>query len=65
MWREGMDVPRPEVRVYPRVGRPILWVYVQGAWRFAPVTARHDWADGRIVYQCEVRLRGVSGQSGQ
>jgi hypothetical protein len=55
-WREDSGVPQPTVHLYPRIGRPVLWVYTGGAWRWAPVGARHDWPDGRVAYQCEVRL---------
>ncbi|MGW5434481.1 hypothetical protein ACWET9_46445 [Streptomyces sp. NPDC004059] len=45
---------RPKVTTYPRVGDPALEVFSHGAWRWAPVTARQDWADGRDFYQVSV-----------
>lgn len=52
------DWPEPVVWLWPRVGRPALWVWSHGAWRWAPVVARQDWPDGRVAYQVEVDLTG-------
>lgn len=56
-WQEG-NGPRPRVWTWPSTDRPALWVWSGGAWRWAPVTARQDWADGRTAYQVEVDLTG-------
>ncbi|MFD0501681.1 hypothetical protein [Streptomyces rhizosphaericus] len=56
-WRVE-DGPRPRVWVWPHGDRPALEVWSRGRWRYAPVTARQDWADGRRFYQVEVDLRG-------
>jgi hypothetical protein len=37
---------------------------MQGRWRNALVRARHENADGRVVYQAEVTLRGPDGIEG-
>jgi hypothetical protein len=37
---------------------PALRVWSRGRWRWATVTARQDWADGRTVYQVHVDLGG-------
>ena len=52
-WRPG-DGPPPKVRTWPPGEQPALWVWLRGKWQYAPVTARQDWADGRVVYQVEV-----------
>ncbi|MGW1800017.1 hypothetical protein ACWCQN_29695 [Streptomyces sp. NPDC001984] len=59
-WRRD-DGPEPKVTVYPRVGGPVLEVFSHGAWRWAPVAARQDWADGRVFYQVSVRLTDTTG----
>lgn len=59
-WRPA-DGPRPTVHVYPPAGRPALWVYASGAWRLGWVTARHDYADGTVVYQVEIALPREDG----
>lgn len=51
--------PKPVVRVFGGPGqgpRPWLWVYVEGDWRRAVVTARQDYPGGVVVYQVEVTL---------
>ncbi|MGW1157746.1 hypothetical protein ACWD48_05870 [Streptomyces sp. NPDC002519] len=58
-WRRD-DGPEPKVTVYPRVGGPVLEVFSHGAWRWAPVAARQDWADGRVIYQVSVDLAGTT-----
>jgi hypothetical protein len=58
-WRRE-DGPEPKVTTYPQVGDPVLWVWSHGAWRWAPVTARQDWADGRVIYQVSVDLDGTT-----
>ncbi|WP_409473539.1 hypothetical protein [Streptomyces sp. HC307] len=52
------DGPEPEVWTWPPGDRPALKVWSAGAWRYAPVTARQDWADGTFRYQVLVDLRG-------
>ncbi|MGC4950971.1 hypothetical protein ACLQ2N_32865 [Streptomyces sp. DT224] len=56
-WKES-DGPRPRVHCWPRTGRPALYVRSHNRWRYAPVEARQDWADGSVVYQVAVDLRG-------
>lgn len=56
-WRPK-DGPEPKVWSWPAGDRPALYVWSTGAWRFAPVMARHDWPDGRVVYQVAVDLDG-------
>ncbi|MER5757331.1 hypothetical protein [Streptomyces sp. NPDC002088] len=58
-WRRE-DGPEPKVTTYPHLGGPALAVWSHGAWRWAPVMARQDWADGRIFYQVSVNLDGTS-----
>lgn len=61
------EKPRAVLQVRPRrLGcgrgrtgdRPALAVWSCGAWRFAPVKARQDHADGRTVYQVAIDLDG-------
>lgn len=56
-WRPE-DGPRPQVWTWPRSDRPALRVWSAGAWRYAPVLARQDWADGAVYYQVSVDLLG-------
>jgi hypothetical protein len=56
-WRPG-DGPRPRVTTWSPGNRPALAVWSHGKWRYAPVVARQDWADGTVRYQVEVDLRG-------
>lgn len=56
-WRPE-DGPRPVVWTWPKADRPALKVWSAGAWRYAPVMARQDWADGSVRYQVSVDLRG-------
>lgn len=56
-WRRE-DGPPPRVRTWPPGNRPALLVRSAGRWRRARVTARQDWADGRVIYQVEVDLLG-------
>ncbi|MFD9395016.1 hypothetical protein ACFWBB_31090 [Streptomyces sp. NPDC060000] len=56
-WRPE-DGPRPEVKTWPRGDRPALEVWSAGRWRYAPVMARQNWADGTVRYQVDVDLRG-------
>jgi hypothetical protein len=56
-WRPS-DGAKPKVTTWPPGDRPALKVWSHGAWRYAPVRARQDWADGRVFYQVEVDLRG-------
>ncbi|MET8405918.1 hypothetical protein [Streptomyces sp900116325] len=53
------DGPSPKVWCWPRTDRPALYVWSHGKWRYAPVQARQDWADGRTVYQVDVDLAGT------
>ncbi|MER7477418.1 hypothetical protein ABTX60_07145 [Streptomyces sp. NPDC126510] len=56
-WRRE-DGPRPEVWTWPSTDRPALKVMSAGEWRYAPVRARQNWADGTVRYQVEVDLLG-------
>ncbi|MET9528193.1 hypothetical protein [Streptomyces coeruleorubidus] len=56
-WRPS-DGEQPRVTTWPPGNRPALRVWSHGAWRYAPVRARQDWADGRVFYQVEIDLRG-------
>lgn len=56
-WRPE-DGPSPEVWTWPRGDRPALWVWSAGRWRYAPVLARQNWADGTVRYQVEADLLG-------
>ncbi|TGB03225.1 hypothetical protein [Streptomyces sp. MZ04] len=56
-WRPG-DGPEPTVTTWPAGDRPALRVWSHGSWRYAPVLALQEWADGTIVYQVSVDLRG-------
>lgn len=60
-WRPEMG-RRPRTTVYPYARRPRLRVRAAGAWRTATVTARHDWPDGRVVAQVEIRLPAPGGR---
>lgn len=52
------DGAQPTVTVWPTGNRPALSVRSGGKWRYAPIRARQDWADGRVFYQVEVDLYG-------
>ncbi|MFI7142894.1 hypothetical protein ACIBQ5_35885 [Streptomyces massasporeus] len=56
-WRRE-DGPEPKVTTWPTGNRPALAVWSHGRWRYAPIMARQDWADGRVFYQVEVDLLG-------
>ncbi|MET8696886.1 hypothetical protein ABZV65_30600 [Streptomyces bauhiniae] len=56
-WRPE-DGPAPVVWAWPAGGRPALGVWSAGRWRYAPVRARQEWADGTVRYQVEVDLLG-------
>lgn len=58
-WRTE-DGPPPKVWTWPNDDRPALRVWSAGRWRYAPVLARQDWADGTVRYQVEVDLRGTT-----
>ncbi|MGW9031428.1 hypothetical protein ACWGQ5_46920 [Streptomyces sp. NPDC055722] len=47
-WRSS-DGPPPKVSTWLAGDRPALKVFSHGAWRYAPVLARQDYADGRVV----------------
>lgn len=59
-WREGAG-PAPRVTVYPHGQQPLMRIRIDGAWRTATVRARHDYPDGRIVYQVDIRLPARPG----
>jgi hypothetical protein len=55
------DGPPPRMHVYvseeyPPGDEPLMHVRWQGRWLLAPVRARADWADGRVVYHVDLRL---------
>ncbi|MFD5589336.1 hypothetical protein ACFWII_36805 [Streptomyces sp. NPDC127063] len=56
-WRPE-DGPRPKVTTWAAGSEPALMVWSHGRWRYAPVMARQDWADGRVFYQVHVDLLG-------
>ncbi|OEJ21071.1 hypothetical protein BGK67_34830 (plasmid) [Streptomyces subrutilus] len=56
-WRPE-DGPAPKVWSWPAGDRPALRVWSCGAWRYAAVMARHDYPDGRVIYQVAVDLDG-------
>ncbi|KOU50076.1 hypothetical protein [Streptomyces sp. WM6378] len=60
-WREGAGPP-PQVWLWPRGDRPALWIRAAGRWRYAVVMARHEYADGRVVVQVDVRLPRQSAE---
>lgn len=61
-WREG-DGPRPAVWTWPLTDPPALWVRQNGMWRWAAVTARQDWSDGRTAYQVLIGTDGTTSKS--
>lgn len=56
-WRPE-DGPAPIVTTWPRAARPALKIRVKGTWRYASVTARQEWANGRVAYQVELDADG-------
>ncbi|HET6857186.1 MAG TPA: hypothetical protein VFH94_08840 [Streptomyces sp.] len=56
-WRPE-DGPRPQVWTWPPTDRPVLEVWLAGAWRTARVLARQNWADGSTHYQVQMSLLG-------
>lgn len=52
------DGAQPRVMTWPTGNRPALRVWSAGKWRYAPVRARQDWADGRTFYQVEIDRLG-------
>lgn len=56
-WRPE-DGAASRVWTWPAGDRPALFVWSCGKWRYAPVMARQDRADGRTVYQVAVDLDG-------
>ncbi|GAA4759447.1 hypothetical protein GCM10023329_00240 [Streptomyces sanyensis] len=50
--------PRRRCGPWPPGDRSTLKVWSHGAWRYAPVRARQDFPDGRVVYQVDIDLRG-------
>ncbi|MFF9638789.1 hypothetical protein ACF1D2_29945 [Streptomyces bacillaris] len=50
--------PEPTVRCWHGAGRPALLVRSAGKWRYAPVHARQDYANGSVAYQVTVDLLG-------
>jgi hypothetical protein len=58
-WNDTMG-PAPRVRTWPAGEQPALDIRIDGEWRHASVLARHDWPDGRVSYQVELRLPDVA-----
>ncbi|MEU8434562.1 hypothetical protein AB0F18_16885 [Streptomyces sp. NPDC029216] len=58
-WRPESG-PRPRVWSWPAGDRPALWVWSCGAWRYGVVMAKHDYADGRVIYKVAVDLDGAT-----
>lgn len=56
-WRPEHGPP-PKVWTWPPGDRPALRVWANGAWRYAAVTARHDYEDGRYAYHVEIDVDG-------
>lgn len=50
--------PKPTVRTWPPGDRPGLFIWANGRWRYASVTARHDYEDGRTAYQVLIDVDG-------
>lgn len=50
--------PKLTVWTWPPGDRPGLLVWANGNWRYAAVTARHDYADGRFAYHVEIDVDG-------
>ena len=48
--------PPPRVHVYEHGKEPLMRIRVQGTWHTCTVRARHDWPDGRVAYQVDIRL---------
>ncbi|MFD5634819.1 hypothetical protein ACFWJM_11860 [Streptomyces sp. NPDC127077] len=61
-WREG-DGPKPKVRSWPPTDPPALWMRQNVTWRWATVTARQDWPDGRTAYQVLIDTDGTTATS--
>lgn len=61
-WRES-DGQAPTVWTWPLTDPPALWVRQNGSWRWAPVTARQDWPDGRTAYQVLIDTDGTTSKS--
>ncbi|MFZ3562789.1 hypothetical protein [Streptomyces sp. BH055] len=60
-WRSDMG-PEPAVFTWPHGDRPAMWVQIGPVWRYAPVTGKFEWGDGRVSYAVEVAL-GERGSS--
>ncbi|MFD5428274.1 hypothetical protein [Streptomyces sp. NPDC127084] len=56
-WRPEDGAP-PQVWLWPQGHAPALLVYTGKRWRWALVTARQDWANGRVVYQATITVHG-------
>jgi len=52
-WREAHG-PRPTMRSWDYADRPALEALIDGRWRYCPVGARADYADGRVAYHVTV-----------
>ncbi len=50
--------PQPTVWTWPPGDRPGLRIWANGAWRYAAVTARHDYEDGRVAYHVLIDVDG-------
>jgi hypothetical protein len=53
--------PAPRVHVYEHGHQPLMYIRVDGEWRFATVRARHTWPDERVAYQVDLQLTGPGG----
>ncbi|MCF3101411.1 hypothetical protein IPZ58_07435 [Streptomyces roseoverticillatus] len=53
--------PWPRVRTWPPAEKPGLYIRVNGRWYHCWVLARHDYADGRMAYQVDIKLPGHDG----
>ncbi|WP_367138825.1 MULTISPECIES: hypothetical protein [Streptomyces] len=58
-WTPGQ--PWPRVRTWPPAELPSLYVRVDGHWYHCWVLARHDYPNGRIAYQVDIKLPGYDG----
>ncbi|MET7745982.1 hypothetical protein [Streptomyces sp. NPDC005385] len=61
--RRESDGPRLEVWTWLLSDPPALWLRQKATWRWASVTARQDWPDGRIAYQVLIDTNGTTSKS--
>jgi hypothetical protein len=59
-WREGIDPPIHNTRIWGTRGAPHVEVYLAGAWCKATITMRQD-TNGRVIYHLDVFLPGATG----